>query len=298
MIDPGPDGLAVAAPAKINLYLHVTGRRDDGYHLLDSLIVFAGIQDSVLLRPAADLSLAVEGPFADAVPTGPDNLVLAAAGALARAAGIERGAAITLIKRLPAGAGMGGGSADAAATLRGLFRLWDVAAADADLAEIAASLGADVPMCLAGKAAFAGGIGGDLTPAPPLPAVWLVLVNPGIPLATPAVFAARAGDFSTAARFDEAAADTAALAAMLASRRNDLTAAATSQVPLIADVLAALDATPGAKLARMTGSGATCFALFADADGATRAAQDLARRHPDWWCQAAPLETDILDREA
>lgn len=298
MIDPGPDGVAVAAPAKINLYLHVTGRRDDGYHLLDSLIAFAGIQDNVLLRPAADLSLTVEGPFADVVPTGPDNLVLAAAGALARAAGIERGAAITLIKRLPAGAGMGGGSADAAATLRGLSGLWDVAAADADLAGIAAGLGADVPMCLAGKAAFAGGIGDDLTPAPALPAAWLVLVNPGVSLATPTVFAARAGDFSTAARFDDTLADAAELAAVLAIRRNDLTAAAMFRVPEIADVLAALDATPGALLARMTGSGATCFALFADGDGATAAARDLAGCHPDWWCQAARLETDILALKA
>lgn len=298
MSELGGDVLAVAAPAKINLYLHVTGHRDDGYHLLDSLIVFAGVQDRILLGPAPGLSLAVEGPFAGAVPTGPDNLVLTAARDLARAAGIDSGAAITLVKRLPAGAGMGGGSADAAATLRGLSRLWGLAATDANLAEIAAGLGADVPMCLAGKAAFAGGIGEILNPAPTLPAAWLVLVNPGIPLPTPNVFAAREGDFGTAARFDEAPADAAELAAILASRRNDLTAPATSQVPQIADVLAALEAAPGALLARMTGSGATCFALFADVDGATRATLDLERRHPDWWSQAATLETDILDLKA
>ncbi len=290
MSEDAGDGLTVAAPAKINLYLHVTGRRDDGYHLLDSLIAFAGVGDGVRVQRADDLSLAVVGPNAAAVPSGADNLVLAAARALARAAGVEAGAAITLDKHLPAGAGMGGGSADAAATLRALARLWNIGADDVDLSVLAAGLGADVPMCLAGRAAFASGIGEVLTPAPALPAVALVLVNPGEALATPAVFAARSGPFGAAARFDKAPADAAELASILAERDNDLTAAATSLVPAVGDVLAALDATAGCLLARMTGSGATGFGLFADVDTAEATARDIAAVNPTWWCQATTLE--------
>jgi 4-diphosphocytidyl-2-C-methyl-D-erythritol kinase len=285
--------IAVVAPAKINLYLHVICRRDDGYHLLDSLIAFAGLGDRIMIEAAPGLSLTVTGPFAAAVPVGSDNLVLAAASALAEAAGVGADAAIILDKHLPAGAGMGGGSADAAATLRALAHLWGLGAADADLLAVAAGLGADVPMCLAGRAAFVGGIGEVLAPAPPLPEAGLVLVNPGIPLATPAVFAARSGDFGAPARFDEAPGDAADLADLLAVRGNDLTAAATALVPAIADVLAALETAPGARLTRMTGSGATCFALFDDAAAAATASKDIAARHPDWWCRATNLEAEF-----
>ncbi len=287
-------GIAVPAPAKINLYLHVTGRRTDGYHLLDSLVVFAGIHDLIVLRPAESLSLRVEGPFSGAVPEGPDNLVLRAAGRLAEAAGVAAGAAITIVKHLPAAAGLGGGSADAAAALRGLAGLWKLGADACDLEALALELGADVPVCLRGRAAFVGGIGEQLSAAPALPAAWMALVNPGVELATPRVFAGRSGAFSPAARFDDAPSDAAELAAVLSTRDNDLTAAACALAPAVDEVLAALEAAPGALLARMTGSGATCFGLFADPGAANEAAMELAHRHPGWWSKPASLEADIV----
>ncbi len=289
-------GVSLTAPAKINLYLHVTGRRDDGYHLLDSLIAFAGIHDIVSVRPADDFSLVLDGPFADDLPTDSDNLVLKAARRLAVVAGIKRGAALSLTKRLPTAAGLGGGSSDAASTLRALDDLWGLHMADKALGELALELGADVPVCLAAKAAFVGGIGEKLTPAPVLPPAWLVLVNPGVALSTPRVFAARSGGFSADGRFAYAPGDAGELAALLQARRNDLTEAAIALEPVVGDVLVALAAVPEVLLSRMTGSGATCFGLFADMEAATQAALTLGRAHPDWWIKPATLEGDIARR--
>ncbi len=312
MAEPGPGGdrpgpaactetpsvapLSFPAPAKVNLYLHVTGRRADGYHELDSLIAFAGVGDTVTVGPADDLSLAVDGPFADRLPPAPDNLVLRAARRLARAAGVGA-AAITLTKRLPVASGLGGGSADAAATLRALARLWDLPADDGRLKDLALGLGADVPACLGGTCAFVGGIGERLRPAPPLPPAWLVLANPGVPLATAAVFAGRAGAFSRPGPFDDVPADAPGLAALLAARRNDLTEAATARAPAVGEALAALEAEAGSLLARMSGSGATCFALFAGAGEAHAAAKRIATAHPGWWVAAAPLLGDAARAE-
>ena len=287
--------IASFAPAKVNLHLHVTGRRADGYHELDSLIVFAGIGDTVTVAPGTGLNLTVEGPFADAVPAGRDNLVLEAAARLAEAAGIVAGASITLDKRLPVASGIGGGSADAAAALRALAGLWDVAPDADEWDRLALGLGADVPVCLAGRAAFIGGIGERIEAAPPLPPAWLVLANPRVALSTPAVFAERRGDFSPPARFQEAPADAARLAALLAGRHNDLTAPACRLAPVVGEVLAALAATDGVLLARMSGSGATCFALFADRPAAAAAARVLGAAHPAWWVAAAPLVRDIAE---
>lgn len=292
------DAFAVPAPAKVNLYLHVIGRRADGFHLLDSLIVFAGIGDTVEVRPSDALTFAVEGPMAAGVPATDDNLVLKAAWALAAAAGIEAKADIRLIKRLPMAAGVGGGSADAAAALRALKRLWRIDIADATMAAIALGLGADVPVCLAGRAAFVGGIGEAIDPVPPLPRCWIVLVNPGVPAATPAVFKARQGAFSAPARFSEAPKDAAAFVALLRSRRNDLTAAALTVAPDIGKVLGALERCPGILLARMSGSGATCFGLFVDAGAATEAAFALNRGHPGWWAKAGSMETGATHLES
>jgi 4-diphosphocytidyl-2-C-methyl-D-erythritol kinase len=283
--EPGP----CFAPAKINLYLHVTGRRSDGYHLLDSLVAFAGIGDTVTVEPARALSLCVEGPFATDVPAGAGNLVLQAAAGLARITGITAGAAIRLHKRLPVASGIGGGSADAAATLRALAALWEVPLDTAEMAGLALELGADVPVCLGGGATFVGGIGEDLVPAPRLPPAWLVLANPGVALSTPAVFAARAGEFSTPARFAGAATDAHDLASLLAERGNDLAAPARALAPAVGATLDALQAEDGALLARMSGSGATCFALFAEEEKAAAAAARLAAAHPAWWLAAAPL---------
>ncbi|MFQ5765831.1 MAG: 4-(cytidine 5'-diphospho)-2-C-methyl-D-erythritol kinase [Rhodospirillales bacterium] len=284
--------LSVPAPAKINLYLHVTGRRDDGYHLLDSLIAFAGIHDVLTFAPADALSLVVEGPYADAIPPGPENLVLRAAEALARAAGPDAGAAIRLDKRLPVASGIGGGSADAAAAFSGLMRLWGIGDDLPGLAALALELGADVPVCLFGEAAFVGGVGEDVVRAPALPPAWLVLANPGARLETKAVFRERQGDFGKADRFEESPGTAKALAELLAPRGNDLTAAATALAPAVGDVLAALEAADECLLARMSGSGATCFGLFADAGAAARAAAMLGQAEPEWWVRATPLIAD------
>lgn len=282
--------LRVAAAAKLNLYLHVLGRRADGYHLLDSLIAFASVHDTVEAEPAAALSLALRGPFAAALAGESDNLVLRAARLLEERRGSAGGAALTLTKRLPPASGIGGGSADAAATLRALMRLWRLEVATPELMAMGLALGADVPACLLGHAAFAGGIGEALVPAPMLPEAALLLVNPGIALSTQAVFRAREGAFSEAARFAERPRDAAALAALLSTRRNDLGTAAEQLCPAIAEVLAALASAPGCLLARMSGSGATCFGLFAEAGAAAQAARALSR--PGWWVAPATLVND------
>jgi 4-diphosphocytidyl-2-C-methyl-D-erythritol kinase len=271
---------AEAAPAKVNLFLHVTGRRADGYHLLDSLVVFAGAADLVEGVPGAALSLAVSGPEAGALAAEDDNLVLRAARALAAAAGVARGAALRLEKHLPVASGIGGGSADAAAALRLCAWLWGVALPEARMAAIALGLGADVPVCLAARPARMGGVGEVLSAAPVLPRIGLVLANPRVAVATPAVFRARAGGFRAPAVLPRAWADAAAMARDLAALGNDLQEAAVTLAPAIGPVLAALDALPGARLARMSGSGATCFALFDDPDAARAAAALLPAA---WW---------------
>ena len=276
-----------SAPAKINLFLHVLGRRDDGYHLLDSLVVFAGVADRLRAAPAADLSLTVGGRFGGALAAEPDNLVLRAARALADAAGIAPTARLELDKTLPVASGIGGGSADAAAALRLLAQLWGIAPGGSggrpvDLAALAAGLGADVPVCLAGRPARMGGVGEVLAPAPRLPEFGLVLVNPGVPVATPDVFRARTGPFSAPAALPDGWPDAAAMAEDLAQLRNDLEAPARGLCPPVGAALDALAACPGCLLARMSGSGATCFGLFPTPAAAETAAAALAR--PGWWC--------------
>ena len=290
------DALRVAAPAKLNLYLHVVGRRDDGYHLLDSLAAFAAIGDELIFAPAADLSLVIDGPFARDLAADDSNLVLRAARALAAEAGRRPAAAIRLTKRLPVASGIGGGSADAAATLRGLDRLWGTDLPQVQLARIALALGADVPVCLAGVPSFFGGIGEEIALAGPLPPAHLVLVNPGAPLATATVFRVRAagpmsGRYSEPGRWTGGVADAVALAGMLAKRRNDLTEAAIGLLPEIADVMATLERQPACLLARLSGSGATCFGLFADGGEARGAAAAIASARPAWWVVATHLTT-------
>jgi 4-diphosphocytidyl-2-C-methyl-D-erythritol kinase len=273
---------AEQAPAKINLFLHVLGRRADGYHRLDSLAVFAGAADRLWAEPATDLTLELAGPFGAALAAEPDNLVLRAARSLAAMAGVTPAVRLVLEKALPVASGIGGGSADAAAALRLLARLWGAAAAQVDLTAIAATLGADVPVCLAGKPARMGGVGETLTSAPRLPRFGLVLVNPGLPVATASVFRARVGPFSAPAVLPDGWADARAMAADLALLRNDLEGPARVLCPPIDAVLEALASRPGCLLARMSGSGATCFGLFPEPEAAAAAAAALAR--PGWWC--------------
>ena len=270
------------APAKVNLYLHVTGKRADGYHLLDSLAVFPCMGDLVEVEAANELSLSLGGAFGAALQAEPDNLLLRAARALAPG----RGARLRLEKNLPVASGIGGGSADAAAALRALGELWGIT--HADLPGIALQLGADVPVCLASRPARMQGIGEILTPAPLLPAFGMALANPGVAVPTPAVFKARIGGFTPPPALPAMWPDAAAMTADLRQCGNDLQAAAISIQPVIGDVLAALAALPGALLARMSGSGATCFALFNTPGEAQAAAAMLAARS-GWWCWGGGL---------
>ena len=275
------------APAKINLYLHVVGRRADGYHLLDSLIAFADIGDTITATPADALMLSVDGP--EAAGLGDDNLVLRAARLLKERGGIDAGAALHLDKRLPVAGGIGGGSSDAAAALRALSHLWGRPLDDGALLALALDLGADVPACVGGRPVWVGGIGEQLEPAAFLPAAGIVLANPRRPLPTADVFRRRAGPFSSPARFEPVPGDAAGLAAALASRRNDLTETAVALLPEIGAVLDRLAELPGALLARMSGSGATCFALFDDQNAAEMAQVALSHTHPDCWVRATRI---------
>jgi 4-diphosphocytidyl-2-C-methyl-D-erythritol kinase len=281
--------LRIEAPAKVNLYLHVTGRRADGYHLLDSLVAFAEIGDTLDIELAGELTLINTGPFGAVLDPGPDNLVLRAARSLAAEAGVHEGARLTLTKRVPVAAGLGGGSADAAATLEGLADLWDLDVSDEDLARLGVDLGADVPVCLYGGPAYVSGIGETIEAAPRLPETHLVLANPGKPVLTAAVYKAQGGRFAPAARFADAPADARALAELLARRENGLARAAIEIEPSISNTLAALDATTGCLLSRLCGSGPTCYGLFADARAAEAAAAALRVAHPDWWVTATRL---------
>lgn len=275
------------APAKVNLTLHLCGRRPDGYHLLDSLVVFPWIGDRLSVRAASELSLEVSGPFADGLAAGPENLVLRAAGALAARHGVQRGAAFHLVKNLPVAAGIGGGSSDAAAALELQSRLWGLSVPH----DLALSLGADVPACRAAPAAVQmQGIGERLSPAPPLPDFWMVLVNPRIAVPTGAVFAGvREREPPAPPEMPgEGFACFANFVAWLATQRNDLQAPAIEICSAIGDVLKALSDAP---LARMSGSGATCFALFATQVQAEVLAERLRHSRPDWWIAAAPVST-------
>jgi 4-diphosphocytidyl-2-C-methyl-D-erythritol kinase len=270
------------APAKINLHLHVTGRRDDGYHLLHSLVVFGGVGDRLTVEAADGLSLSVTGPFAAGLDGEADNLVLRAARALAEATGCKPAGRLVLEKNLPVSSGIGGGSADAAAALRLLGRFWGVSAEPAVLAAMAKKLGADVPVCLAGQPAAMSGIGEILEPAGHLPPAGIVLVNPGVAVSTPSVFKARSGGFSAPAVFPRGGwQDVEALAADLRNTRNDLEPPARLLAPAISDAIAWLETLPGCRLARMSGSGATCFGLFDFPEAARRVVDGAA--HPGWW---------------
>ena len=291
-----PASAAERAPAKINLTLRVVGRRADGYHELVSLVVFAGVGDTLTLAPARALSLRVDGPTAAASGSIGDNLVLKASRALAeRVEGLKLGR-FTLTKRLPVAAGVGGGSSDAAAALRLIARANRIVLDDPRLMEAARVSGADVPVCLVPRPRVMRGIGEILSDPLALPKLPAVLVNPRVAVPTKDVFAAlradlaaRGGtaggaDFETRRRWK-----TSDLIETLAGEPNDLEAPAIAIAPAIAQVLADLRALKGCRLARMSGSGATCFGLFATAPAAAAAARALRGKHPAWWVRATKL---------
>jgi 4-diphosphocytidyl-2-C-methyl-D-erythritol kinase len=288
---PGP--LVENAPAKVNLTLRVLGRRADGYHELESLVTFADYGDVLRLSLGGDLMLRVRGPGAAAAGEGADNLVHKAARALAaRRSAIALGA-FDLDKRLPVAAGLGGGSADAAAALRLIAQANAIARDDADLRAAAQATGADVPVCLDPRPRVMRGVGEILSSPLELPPLPAVLVNPGVALPTKAVFAAWAPNAAAPVAHDMAAMakpmSAEAFVGLLATQANDLEAPAMSLQPVVADVLAALRAADGCSLARMSGSGATCFGLFTTATAATAAADNLRGRHPAWWVQPTTL---------
>ena len=270
----------VFAPAKINLTLHVTGQRADGYHLLDSLVVFADVGDVVTAVEGKGLTLNVTGPEAGGVPAGENNSILQAA----RFLGVQD-VAFTLEKHLPTAAGIGGGTADAAAALQAVAQLRGV-----DMPRDVLPLGADVPVCLRGKTTRMSGIGEGLADVDGLPDIWAVLANPRVGVSTPEVFK-RLQYKNNAPMPDQIPAFETVrdLAGWLADQRNDLEAAAIEVQPKVAEILEALRRVKGQLLTRMSGSGATCFALFGDEQSADSAALEISAQHPDWWVRNTRL---------
>jgi len=284
--------------AKVNLTLRVVGRRADGYHELESVVAFADCADRLSLAPGAALDLTMSGPLAQACGETSDNLVLKAAHLLGeRVPGLKIGS-FTLDKVLPVAAGIGGGSADAAAALRLLAQLNGLALDDKRLLDVALETGADVPACLTSRACDMTGVGESLLPLS-LPIMPCVLVNPRVPVATRDVFAALglrhgellvgAADVIRATAWPEQGASVEDWVEVLAASSNDLEAPATRIQPVIGEVIAALSAANGAWLARMSGSGATCFAIFENTAEAQRAAQKIRLDHPQWWVHAGVL---------
>jgi 4-diphosphocytidyl-2-C-methyl-D-erythritol kinase len=266
--------VCVFAPAKINLFLHVGEKRSDGFHNLESLAVFVDVGDELTFHPSGALSLNIEGPFGGGLSPGGDNLVLKAARALSATA------RIVLTKNLPVASGIGGGSAAAAAALRGLNQLCNLGRAD--LLEVAAGLGSDVPVCLASQAAWMKGRGEMLTPAV-VPNMSLLLVNPRVSLSTANVFRALQKRSGLGARVPNGA----DLMEFLKSASNDLEAPALAIEPIIGEVLDTLGMLPGLLLARMSGSGATCFGIFRDEGTAKQGERTVTAAHPGWWVRAA-----------
>ncbi|HEV2560636.1 MAG TPA: 4-(cytidine 5'-diphospho)-2-C-methyl-D-erythritol kinase [Rhizomicrobium sp.] len=281
-----------AAPAKINLFLHAGAQREDGYHELESLVVFTGIGDDLTFDNAGEaadaLSLDIAGPFAAALKNEPDNLVLRAA----RALGGHGGARITLTKNLPVASGIGGGSADAAATLRGLMQLWKLTVPPQALHDIALSLGSDVPVCLASAPAWMTGRGEHIQAVNLNVNTAMVLANPGMSVSTAQVFANLDDRTGMGAINPDRIRSTDELCEYLKDTRNDLEAPARELAPVIGDVLDALSKS-GALLARMSGSGATCFGIYEDDAAANKAASVISKAQPNWWVKPTNIASSL-----
>jgi 4-diphosphocytidyl-2-C-methyl-D-erythritol kinase len=292
--------IEVLAPAKLNLFLHITGRRDDGFHLLESLFVFCDFGDRLTISEAPGFGLTVTGPFepimAELCPDENDNLILKAAKKLANfvesKGGVVFPVQIDLEKNIPIAAGVGGGSSDAAMVLKALIDLWGVEVSTNELHTLALQLGADVPAALSLEPKWVTGIGDKVEHVEALPSFYVVLVNPCVPLSTPDVFNAFAGEGSG---FDEAKdplisfSDLATLKAYLASTKNSLEKTATNLEPVIGDVLESLSNQQQCLLSRMSGSGPTCFGVFEGFAEAQEALEAIESKHPDWWVEVASI---------
>jgi 4-diphosphocytidyl-2-C-methyl-D-erythritol kinase len=278
----------VFAPAKINLFLHVGDKRADGYHALQSLAVFAEVGDELEIAVCREYRLSIRGPFAAGLSADGDNLVLKTAQQ------VQLEADIVLTKNLPVASGIGGGSADAAATLRGLARVWNMRDGEATMRAAAAQIGSDVPVCMVSRPAWMEGRGEIVSPVAGIPRMPLLLVNPGVAVSTAEIFRAlgdRRGIGLCPAHSFGGAAD---LLAFLHDTANDLEAPARAIKPVIGEVLDLLGGMPGALLARMSGSGATCFALFESAQASAAAAHEIAVRQPGWWVRPTRIAPDDI----
>lgn len=287
---------SLCAPAKINFHLQVTGRREDGYHFLDSLVAFTDYGDALTVAPADDFSLHVTGPFAESLSGEPPekNLVWRAAHALADHLGRTPDAAITLEKNLPTGAGLGGGSADAAAAIRGLLRHWNAGIETDALSALLLSLGSDVPVCYHGQPSIMRGTGDIIVPAPALPEMGIVLVFPGTPCPTASMYGKIAPPYSAEAVLPSAFASLDDFIESMKHCGNDFHLPAVETAPVIKDVLAALDASGPILLARLSGSGAACFGLCRSVEDARQATEIISSAYPRWWvrpCSLSPAHT-------
>jgi 4-diphosphocytidyl-2-C-methyl-D-erythritol kinase len=278
----------VLAPAKVNLFLNITGRRDDGYHLLESLFVFTELADRIDGWHSELPHFHVSGEFAGEVTADQHNLVMKACEIIRRESGVTRVLSFCLEKYIPVAAGLGGGSADAAAMLKALNDYWELGWPTAKLAVLASELGADVPACLSERAVIARGIGDELSPAPALPEFSLLLANPRVPTSTPDVFRAFVCANATITPrnlppLPQAWATVDEMAADFTLRGNDLLPAALAVAPAIGEVLEALQSVGNSPYAGLSGSGATCFAILPDDDAAAEAGERLHHDHPGWW---------------
>lgn len=272
------------ARPKVNLFLHVIGKREDGYHLLESLVCFPKSGgDKLWVDPAANLLLTGSGPYSETMGEPADNLVLKAAKLLQDEFGVSKGAHIHLEKNLPVASGIGGGSSDAAAAMHLLNEFWQIGASLDTLAQLGARLGADIPVCLHAETAMMEGVGEKVTPVGGLPAVFILLVNPGVSVATPTVFKALKGIGGNRRVRGYNDLSSEIFIESLQSCANDLEAGAIGLVPEIADVLQALKGCKETELVRMSGSGATCFALFKTEAAANAASKKINKGHPKWW---------------
>ncbi len=276
------------APAKLNLFLHITGKRPDGYHLLDSMVVFTEFGDTLEIHPADDVTLDITGPFAAGLT--PDNSVMKAATLLQKQSGGKKGARMVLHKRIPVAAGLGGGSADAAAALRGLSKLWNISLPQNTLNALALSLGSDVPVCLTGEPALMRGVGEEIHSLPLTAKAWVVMANPLLPLETADVFRNFKGEFTALCDMPPRIASFDALQKFIAPTHNALEKTSIRLMPQIADMLGWLRSLNDCRLARMAGSGATCFALFDDAAKSEAALKKIRADFPRWWAVATAIK--------
>ena len=287
--------ITAIAPAKVNLYLHITGKKKTGYHELDSLIVFTELHDIISVTTHHNIEISVRGPLAGQLSESPEtNLVYKAAQILTELTDIPKGAKITVSKNIPVAAGLGGGSADAAAAIQALCKLWNIGLEDRVLATIALSLGSDVPACLLSKTAQISGFGEILKPVPEFPKnLHLVLVNPGIKLLTKSVYEGFRGPFKGTKSISLFPTNPTNLPAFLQQCSNDLSESAKELCPDIIEVLDALESCTGCYLARISGSGPSCFGIFPNAKVANLAALQIARRKTDWWVKATTAASHI-----